>query len=345
VRTLHTVVPDSVHDPGRPSGGNAYDRQLTTGLASAGWVVAEHLVRGPWPEPDVASKQALAAEGSQLPDGGLVIVDGLIASNSPETLVPLAQRLQLVVLVHLPLEGQREQSVLSAAAAVIATSAWTRDRLLAVHGLDPGRVHVARPGVDPAPVSPGTPRGGELLCVGAVTPIKGQDLLVAALASVEDLDWRCRCAGPLTRDPAFVERITQQANDAGISARLELVGPLGHADLRRAYAAADVLVAPSRVETYGMAVTEALAHGLPVIGADVGGLPEALGQLNADERPGLLVGPDDPAALGVALRAWLTDAPLRERLRGLATERRLSLRPWSRTADEVAAVLEALLHE
>lgn len=342
MRTLHTVVPDSVHDPSRPSGGNTYDRRLTAGLVSLGWTVSEHQVPGIWPEPDDASRRAFAAETARLPDDGLVLVDGLLASNSPETLVRLAQRLDLVVLVHLPLENAPEREALAAADAVIATSAWTRRRLLAVHHLDPGRVHVAQPGVDSAPLSPGTPAGGELLCVGAVTPVKGHDLLVAALAMVGEMPWRCRCAGSLTADSDYVEHVTRQAREAGIATRLELLGPLDRIGLEQAYAAADLLVVPSRVETYGMVVTEALAHGIPVLGAAVGGLPEALDGAGAEERPGLLVPADDSEALAVVLRAWLTDVDLRERLRRSARERRASLRPWSRTAHEVSAVLDAL---
>ena len=61
-----------------------------------------------------------------------------------------------------------------------------------------------------------------------------------------------------------------------------------------------------------MVVTEALARGLPVVATDVGGVTEALGHGADGIRPGLLVPPDDPAALAAALRAWLTDAELRE---------------------------------
>ncbi len=82
-------------------------------------------------------------------------------------------------------------------------------------------------------------------------------------------------------------------------------GPLTGADLARSYGAADLLVLASRAETYGMVVTEALARGLPVVAAEVGGVPEALGHGADGIRPGLLVPPDDPAALGAALRAWL----------------------------------------
>ena len=88
------------------------------------------------------------------------------------------------------------------------------------------------------------------------------------------------------------------------------LGPRTGADLDRSYAAADLMVLASRAETYGMVVTEALARGLPVVAAEVGGLTEALGHGADGIRPGLLVAPNDPGALGAALRAWLGDAGL-----------------------------------
>ena len=117
-------------------------------------------------------------------------------------------------------------------------------------------------------------------------------------------------------------------------------GPRTGPELDRAYAAADLLVLASHAETYGMVVTEALARGLPVLAAEVGGVTEALGHGEDGTRPGLLVPPGDPAALGAALRAWLGDAELRGRLRRAARERRASLRPWAATTSDVAGVLE-----
>jgi glycosyltransferase involved in cell wall biosynthesis len=88
-----------------------------------------------------------------------------------------------------------------------------------------------------------------------------------------------------------------------------------------------------------MVVTEALARGVPVLAADVGGVTEALGHAQDGVRPGLLVRPGDPAALGTALRAWLTDAGLRGRLRRAARERRAFLRDWAATTSVIAGVL------
>jgi glycosyltransferase involved in cell wall biosynthesis len=98
-------------------------------------------------------------------------------------------------------------------------------------------------------------------------------------------------------------------------------------------------VLASRGEAYGMVVTEALARGLPVVAADVGGVAEALGHGEGGVRPGMLVAPEDSAALAAALRGWLGDAALRERLRRAARERRASLPAWSATTSVLAGVL------
>jgi glycosyltransferase involved in cell wall biosynthesis len=347
VTAVHVIVPEGIHDPGRPSGGNAYDRRVCRGLAAAGWQVRERAVPGGWPSPDAAARVALGGELGAVPDGAVVLVDGLIASTVPEVLAPEAHRLRLAVLLHLPLgdaataDGARERecAALSAAAAVITTSRWGRRRLLELYPLDPGLVHVAEPGVDAADLAPGTAAGSELLCVAAVTPHKGQDVLLAAMGGIADLSWRCTCVGPRTGEAAFADRLARLAQDTGIADRVCFVGPRTIAALDQAYSAADALVLATRVESYGMVVSEALARGLPVLATSVGGLPEALGRLPGGRRPGLLVPPGDAAALAAALRRWLTDASLRGRLRHAARQRRTTLRGWPVTSDRVSRVL------
>ena len=348
--TVHAVLPDGIDDPAQPSGGNVYDRHVCAGLASLGWSVHEHPVRGFWQRPRAASFAALAGVVERIPDDAVVLLDGLVASTAPEVLVPQSRRLRLVVLVHLPLgrdpahDGDnearmREGAVLEAAAAVVTTSAWTRRRLLELYQLPAGRVHVAEPAVDPAALAPGTVGGGSLLCVAAVTFDKGHDVLLHALAATTDLSWHCACVGSLDRDPAFVAGIRRRSLENRLGDRVSFTGARTGADLDRRYAAADLMVLASRVETYGMVITEALARGLPVVAAAVGGVQEALGHGADGIRPGLLVAPDDPAALGAVLRAWLGDAELRGRLRRAAGERRESLPEWSTTTSLLARVL------
>jgi glycosyltransferase involved in cell wall biosynthesis len=192
--------------------------------------------------------------------------------------------------------------------------------------------------VDPDEVVSPSPGGGRLLCVAAVVPHKGHDLLLDALRGIAELPWTCMCAGSLDREPRFVERLRRQAAAAGIADRVRLPGPLTGGELRRAYREADLVVLPSRIEAFGMVVPEALAVGLPVVATAVGGIPEALGRTRIGV-PGLLVPPDDGAALGGALGAWLRDEGLRARLRRAAVERRTCLAGWYTTARELSAVL------
>jgi glycosyltransferase involved in cell wall biosynthesis len=350
VTEVHVIVPEGIDDPARPSGGNTYDRRVCRELAALGWAVHEHAVPGAWPRAGEAGQVALACAVRRIPDGAVVLLDGLVASTAPEALVPQARRLQQVVLVHMPLghrppDGEdaavrvREREVLAAAAAVVTTSTWSRRRLGELYALAADRVHVTEPGVDTARLAPGTAGGHALLCVAALTPGKGHDVLLDGLAMARDLSWRCECVGSLVRDPAFADGVRRRAENCGLGDRVHFPGPRTGPELDGAYAAADLLVLASHAETYGMVVTEALARGLPVLATEVGGVTEALGHGEDGTRPGLLVPPGDPAALGAALRRWLGDAKLRARLRRAARERRASLRRWPATASVLAGVL------
>ena len=235
-----------------------------------------------------------------------------------------------------------ERQVVAAAASVVTTSAWCRDWLVQEYDVAPSDVHVAHPGVDPAALSTGTPAGTNLLCVGTISPVKGQDQLLAALCDLRDLTWHCTCAGADSVDLDFADLVLKTSAEMGLAGRFVLTGALSGDALEAAYAGADLLVLPSRAETYGMVVAEALAHGLPVVATDVGGVREALGEVPGGEVPGILVGPGDPGALTAALRRWLTDPGLREELRARAIERRGHLAGWSVTAARVAAVVQGV---
>jgi glycosyltransferase involved in cell wall biosynthesis len=348
VTGLHVVLPNDIDDPSSPSGGNAYDRQICRGLAASGWSVREYAVRGAWPQPGAAERADLARVLASMPDGAVVLLDGLIASTVPDVLLREARRLRLVVLVHMALGDEgvdmrcREGVALSAAAAIIATSSWARRRLLDLYDLPADRVHVAAPGVDAAPLVPGSRDGSQLICVAAVTPHKGHDLLTEALATLGDLRWSCACVGTLSRDPGFVDRLNRRTRAYGLADRLRFVGPRTGEDLDATYAAADLLVHASRGETYGMVVTEALARGIPVLTTETSGLPEALGRAPDGSLPGMLVRTGDPAALAGALRRWLGDADLRLALRRSARARRGTLSGWSATSKIVSTVLRGV---
>jgi glycosyltransferase involved in cell wall biosynthesis len=348
---VHVVVPEGFDNPSQPTGGNIYDGRVCAGLAEVGWEVLVATVGAAWPVPDSGARADLAGIVSAIPDGEIALIDGLIASPTATQLLPHAGRIRMTVLLHMPLATaldtrhdasaeRSERVVLRAAAGVVVTSEWTRQQVLTRYKIPACRVHVARPGVDRV-IAPARPVRGHLICVGTLGPHKGQDLLVEALAELGDLDWQCVLAGPLDRDPDFVDQLQTRISRLGYGDRIRLAGVLTGAVLSHAYSTADLLVAPSRSETYGMAVTEALAHGLPVIAAAVGGLPEALGSTIDGTRPGQLIPSGDPAALAAAIGDWLGDERHRDRLRAAARKRQSNLRGWEQTTQEIATALIA----
>ena len=352
MRTVHVVVPAAIDDPTRPSGGNRYDRRLMDELAALGWRVRRHPVDGSWPSPAPADVAALDQVLAGLADGALVLVDGLIGSAAAEVLVPATARLRVVVLLHMPL-GEAdadaatragEGEVLRAAAAVVTPSRWARTWVVRHHRLPAERVRIAEPGVDRAAVARRSAGGRELLCLAAVTETKGHDTLVAALAQLTDLDWRCTCVGAVDLEPRFVARLAKEARRSGVADRIRLTGPLLDGPLAATFATADLLVSGSRRESYGMAVTEALARGIPVVVSDVGGHPEAVGRAADGTRPGVLVPPDDPDQLAVELRRWLRSHHTRDRLRSAAVARRTALGDWAATARRVGTALQEAMN-
>jgi glycosyltransferase involved in cell wall biosynthesis len=346
---LRVVVPEGFDNPGQPTGGNVYDRRVCAGLAEAGWDVLVTTIAAAWPVFGPSARADLTRIVSAIPGGEIVVIDGLIASPAAAQLLPHAGRIRMTVLLHMPLAtaldtqhdagAQRsERAVLRAATGVVVTSEWTRRQIMTRYAIPAHRVHVARPGVDRV-ADPARPVRGQLICVGVLGRHKGQDLLVEALADLAEQDWHCVLAGPLDRHPDFVDQLQTRITRLGYGHRIRLVGVLTGAALSHAYTTADLLVAPSRSETYGMAVTEALAHGLPVIAAAVGGLPEALGTAADGTRPGQLVPPGDPTALAAALAGWLGDERHRHRLRAAARQRRSTLPGWEQTTQEIANAL------
>jgi glycosyltransferase involved in cell wall biosynthesis len=341
---LQFLVPEGIDDDLRVSGGNVYDRRLADALRARGIDVRA--------VPVAVNRVTDAARAmSALPHDALVLVDGLLAVAASDVLQAHASRLRIVVLAHMvasALPGssapdrvrtaERERVALQAPRRVIATSEWTRAELVARRLAESDRIAVALPGTGPAMAASGSGSGGRLLCVGAVAPHKGQDVLVNALAGMTDLlGWRCTIAGSLDADPEFADRVGAMVRAAGIGDRVDLAGVLTGRELEDAYRHADLVVAPSRSESYGMAIADALARGIPVVAARVGGVPEAI----AGSRGGILVRPDDPVAMRAVLRRSQADRGWSAVLKAEAMRSRsvFATRTWDAAAAVVAATL------
>lgn len=325
---LHVAVPGPLD---QRTGGYIYDARIVDGLRRLGWRVTVHALPGRFPRGDARARAGLRGLLGKLPDGARVVLDGLAMGGLPGLLRAAAGRLRLVALAHLLLADETgldarqraryaatERRALAACAGVIATSAYTAARVTAL-GVPPAAVRVVPPGTDPAPPARGPGPGSppQLLCAATLTPRKGQDILVRALARLDDLPWTCVCAGSLARAPAFARAVRRQAREAGLAARIAFPGECGAADMEALYAASSIFVLPSWFEGYGMVLTEALARGLPVVSTTGGAIPHTV-----PPPLGILVPPGDAGALAAALQPLLADG---RAARGSAAARRAQL--------------------
>ena len=346
MKSLVLVVPGRLDTL---TGGYGYDRRMVAGLIARGWPVAVRELDDSFPRPTARALADAARVLASIPDGALVLVDGLALGALPEEAVREAGRLRLVALVHHPLAGETgidaslaveletsERRALAAVRQVVVTSRATADAL-ARYGVDRHRVAVVEPGTDRAPLARGSRNGPvQLLCVAALIPRKGHDMLFRALASISSRRWRLTCVGSLDRHPATAGQLRALLRAEGIDDRVELAGEVDAPTLARHYDAADVFVLPTLYEGYGMAVAEALACGLPVVSTNTGAIAELVG-----DDAGIVVPPGDVNALALALAELLDDAAggVRETLAQGARRARERLPTWDDAANKMADVL------
>jgi glycosyltransferase involved in cell wall biosynthesis len=144
--------------------------------------------------------------------------------------------------------------------------------------------------------------------------------------------------GSLHVAPDFVDALTAVIEAGGLADRIAFTGVRTGRALEEEWSRADLLVLPSRTESYGMAVAEALARGIPVLVTGVGGIPEAIPRAGA----AMIVPPDDPWALRVVLQQWLGSSRRRGELKAEALAARHEGRSWGCATATVARSLAAL---
>ena len=339
-------------DLATPTGGYAYDRRIIAELRALGWQVEVVALGDGFPRPSADTRAAaLALLAALTRDRGRarpIVIDGLALGVLPEVNA-LGLRC-LIALIHHPLalesglsgaEAQHlrvsERQALAAARHVVTTSASTARLLVRDFDLDAGRLTVAPPGTDRVPFAAGSRDGTvALLSVGAVVPRKGFDVLVAALAELEKLPWRLTIVGDRGRDRDEAARLDAAIRRHDLGERIQVPGAVPAERLAAIYADADIFVLASRFEGYGMAYAEAIAHGLPVIGTSAGAIPETV---PADA--GVLVPPDDVAALAAALRRLIADPAERRRLACGARAAATRLPTWRDAAQLIVRAIGA----
>lgn len=204
--------------------------------------------------------------------------------------------------------------------AHIAVAEIQKRHLVEVEGLRPDSVHVIYNGVDTALFRPASnderssmrrALGASddamvLMAVGSLKPIKGVDILLRAVAPVMQKHAHVHLV--LVGEGPDRTALKSLARELGIADRVLLLGLRD--DVDALLRAADALVLASRTEALPTVVLEAMATGLPVVATNVGGIPEMV----EHDRSGILVAPEDVAALGAAIERIVVDGALRRTL-------------------------------
>lgn len=218
--------------------------------------------------------------------------------------------------------------------------------------IDTGKVSIAPCGVDldlfsaDGPAEP-RPRRHRILSVGRLVPRKGVDLVIRALPLLDaegygDVELLIVGGGAepglLESDPE-VRRLLTLAEDLGVADRVTLRGQVPRDAMPGTFRSADAVVCTPWYEPFGIVPLEAMACGVPVVAAAVGGLRDTV----VDRRTGIHVPPRDPEAIASALTLLLGDPALRAELGGAGRQRARSRYSWDRVAAETEKAYQLAL--
>jgi len=244
-----------------------------------------------------------------------------------------------------------ERVAVEAAAGVIAVSAGMRADVLAAYpAVAPGRVRVIRNGIDTTEYAPDPatdvlkqygvdPDRPSVIFVGRITRQKGVPVLLRAAAAMDPPAQLVLCAGqPDTAElAAEVEGLVTDLR-AARSGVIWIPEMLPKRAVIQLLSHATVFACPSLYEPLGIVNLEAMACGTAVVGSAVGGIPEVV----SDGESGLLVPPDDPAALAGALNSLLRDPARAEALGRAGRERAVAEFRWQTVAAQTAELYAEL---
>jgi glycosyltransferase involved in cell wall biosynthesis len=335
-------------DLGLLTGGYRYCREAIAHLSKCRIDVVHCQLPGSFPHPTSDDlHEAVRTMNAAISPGDIALMDGLAYGAFPDAAIGVITA-PIIALVHHPLgleaglEPERSRALLASerralalAARIIVTSAFTARTLEQEFDVPAVRISVARPGTEPASRAEGSGGPPSLLAIGSIIPRKGFDVLIEALGSLSDLDWRLRIVGSARHSPNTAAALERLIKSRELGPRVECPGELSGASLDQVFHRSDVFVSPSLYEGYGMALAEAMARGLPVLTTASGAATETV-----PDEAALKIPPGDITALGEALRLLILDEALRKRLSDASWLAGQSLPSWRDTAEAIARVVK-----
>jgi glycosyltransferase involved in cell wall biosynthesis len=217
----------------------------------------------------------------------------------------------------------------------MAHTVWVNSRSTGLEveklGIQPGRIVIITPGFD----RPGTPlpdrseRSGpvRLLSVGSFIPVKAHDVLVKACSKLPPGSFTLDLVGGTNSKEDCSGHISELIRTHQLEDSIRILGEFTADELGLAYRNADILVHPSRWESFGITLIEAMSLGLPVVASDVAAIPELI----HDGKNGLLVPPGDVDRLASAIRSLIDRKDIRLEMGARSQELASKLNDWDET--------------
>ena len=242
-----------------------------------------------------------------------------------------------------------EAEIVRTVGRIVVGSEHERDLLADLYGADPERVAIVPLGVDldhfrPMPQAEARAALGLgeqkiILFVGRVEPLKGLDILIKAVAQMsEESNFVLLIVGADASTNGELAYLQRLAADLGVASRVRFVGAVDHEQMPLYYSAADVCAVPSYYESFGLVAVEAMACGLPVVAARVGGLVSTV----RHGETGYLIPWQSPEPYAERLELLLADEDLRRRLGRQARAAAEQYR-WSHIAQGIARLYEDVM--
>jgi glycosyltransferase involved in cell wall biosynthesis len=265
----------------RRSGGTLYDLQMFETLRGK-----ECKVKIDWVLEGIGIKNLMG----HLNKKDLLIVDGLVFHQNHQD-ANLLEDYNKIYLTHLPFwlepgidskervsRKSNEIEFIKNCNLVICTSEFISNELIN-NGISKEILLVIEPKLNP-PVSRKntfnkTPVA--LLAVGNVHYGKGIDILIEAMAQLDNKNWYLKIAGDFNPNDAYYMGLKKAIEQYGLSTKIKFLGECNGEKIEELYLNSDMLIHPSRFESYGMVVGEAIGYGLPAIASDAGALPAVYG--------------------------------------------------------------------
>lgn len=220
-----------------------------------------------------------------------------------------------------------EADIIACSDAICVSCPEEERQFRRLYGDPRGQIEIVPPAVEHAFFAPGDRRGARraiglpddrpiVVFVGRIQPLKGPDVAIGALAAMRHRDALLVLVGGASGPDGAVAaaQARRLAADLGVGSRVRFVEPQPHHLLSSYYRAADVVIVPSRSESFGLVALEAAACGVPVVASAVGGLLNVV----HDELTGLLVAGRDPQRYAAALDRLLDEPVWAASLGGMA---------------------------